>query len=98
MSEACTLYGTVPFYVDEEFIEMRVDGIVNTIAEAGYATEVLDYIKVCGMHDKPMYHLLVAIPFDVYEDEDPDIVANEIVKDIIGETGIAIVLNEVLCG
>lgn len=97
MSDTCTLYGTIVFDCDEQFIENRAKGIALTISEAGYAVDMLDYLK-SESDGKNMYRLLVAIPFDLYEDEDPDIVANEIVKDIVGETGLIVFLDEVLCG
>lgn len=81
------------FDLEHGSIEDNAHIIASAVAAAGYAIDLDDYENVSDNK----YVLFVSIPFDIWDySEDPEDVADSLIRDIINESGVDIVLDNLV--
>lgn len=83
---------SISFVVEHGTIEQNAYIIASAIQNSGYAIDLDDYEPV-GDNE---YVLLVSIPLGVWDEEDPEDAADSVIRDIINDTGIDIVLDNLV--
>ena len=83
---------SISFVVEYGTIEENAYIIASAIQNSGYAIDLDDYEPV-GDNE---YVLLVSIPITVWDDEDPEDSADSVIRDIINNTGVSIVLDNLV--
>lgn len=71
-------------------VERAATMVAGIIADCGWSVDVTDYWK-----ENNKIRIIVDVPVGLYEEEDPDEVCDEVIRDLMKDTGFQIDLDDV---